>query len=178
MPTGLKRWQGGGDCHFVTFSCHDRQPYLTEPGACETFERVFERTRQRHGFRVYGYVLMPEHVHLLLSEPPKSPLATALKALKQETAKQLKAGRERFWQPRYYDFNVFSEAKSTEKLKYIHRNPVTRGLVARPEDWPWSSFCHYVTGLPGTVEIESWWTEQAGVRVRGMTPDAPAPDGL
>jgi putative transposase len=60
MPTGLKRWQGGGDCHFVTFSCHDRLPYLTEPGACETFERVFERTRQRHGFRVYGYVLMAD----------------------------------------------------------------------------------------------------------------------
>ena len=178
MPTGLKRYQGGGDCHFLTFSCYHRLPYLTEPGAYEAFARILERTRQRHAFRIYGYVLMPEHVHLLLSEPPKSPLATALKALKQETAKQLKAGRDRFWQPRYYDFNVFSEAKFTEKLKYIHRNPVTRGIVAKPEDWPWSSFHHYVTGLPGTIEIESWWTEQARVRIRGMTPDAPRPVDL
>ena len=44
--------------------------------------------------------------------------------------------REHFWQPRYYDFNVWSSAKRTEKLKYIHRNPVARGLVERPEDGP------------------------------------------
>jgi putative transposase len=178
MPTGLKRFQEDGDCHFITFSCHGRKPYLTEPGAYQTFQKIFEQTRQRHGFRVYGYVLMPEHVHLLLSEPPKTPLASVLKALKQETAKKLKAGRDHFWQPRYYDFNVFTEGKYLDKLRYIHRNPVTRGLVARPEDWSWSSFCHYATGLPGTVEIESWWTQQARVRIRGMTLDAPAPEGL
>jgi len=62
-----------------------------------------------------------------------------------------------FWQPRYYDFNVHSEEKFTEKLRYIHRNPVARGLVARPEDWAWSSFRHYATGNRGTVEIESFW---------------------
>jgi len=45
-----------------------------------------------------------------------------------------------------------------EKLKYIHRNPATRGLAAEPQDWPWSSFRHYATGVRGTVEIESQWT--------------------
>jgi putative transposase len=63
-----------------------------------------------------------------------------------------------FWQRRYYDFNVFTEAKVVEKLKYMHRNPVQRGLTSKPEDWLWSSFCHYATGNPGTVEIESEWT--------------------
>ena len=45
-----------------------------------------------------------------------------------------------------------------EKLRYIHRNPVVRGLVAKPEDWQWSSFRHYQTGMRGAVEIESEWT--------------------
>ena len=59
---------------------------------------------------------------------------------------------------RYYDFNVWTAKKRIEKLKYIHRNPVKRGLVERPEDWAWSSFRHYLTGESGTVEIESPWT--------------------
>src|SRR5437588_12759888 len=72
-----------------------------------------------------------------------------------------------FWQARYYDFNVWSEKKFVEKLRYIHRNPVRRGLVARPEDWVRSSFRHYATGEASSVEIESQWTarlrEQAGI---------------
>ena len=64
----------------------------------------------------------------------------------------------RFWQPRYYDFNVFTQRKWTEKLRYIHRNPVTRGLVAMPEDWRWSRYRHWLTGEEGAVEIESEWT--------------------
>ncbi len=63
-----------------------------------------------------------------------------------------------FWQARYYDFNVWSEQKRVEKLRYIHRNPVKRGLVERPEEWLWSSFHHYLTGEEGVVEIESHWT--------------------
>lgn len=170
MPTGLKRYQQSRDVHLITFSCHGRLPYLAQPGAYEVFEQVLERTRRRHGMCLHGYVLMPEHLHLLVSEPPATPLATVLKAVKQESAKLLKGDRDHFWLPRYHDFNVFTPDKMREKLRYIHRNPVARGLVAKPEDWPWSSFRHYLTGLPGTVEIESWWTEQARVGVTGLTP--------
>jgi putative transposase len=67
------------------------------------------------------------------------------------------AGRP-FWLPRSYDFNVPSEEKRVEKLRSMHRNPVKRGLVAKAEDWKWSSFIHYSTGLKRTVEIESFWT--------------------
>ena len=95
-----------------------------------------------------------------MTEPERTILATALKALKQSVARRLIAGREHFWQPRYYDFDVWSSAKRTEKLKYIHRNPVARGLVERPEDWPWSSYRHYVSGEKGVIEIASWWTRQ------------------
>ena len=65
----------------------------------------------------------------------------------------------------YYDFDVWSERKRVEKLRYLHRNPVRRGLVASPEDWAWSSFRHYLTGEEGVVEIESRWTAQRRERM-------------
>jgi putative transposase len=108
---------------------------------------------------VAGYVLMPEHLHLLVGEPHRSSLSVALQVLKQQTSRKLKqCGEVPFWQRRYYDFNVHNEEKRVEKLRYMHRNPVKRGLVEKPEQWPWSSFRHYVTGQIGAVEIESQWT--------------------
>jgi putative transposase len=106
-----------------------------------------EAVRLRYGFVVAGYVLMPEHVHLLTNEPRLSTLAVVLQVLKQQISRKLKsAAVTHFWQRRYYDFNVYTSAKTIEKLKYMHRNPVRRGLVARPEEWPWSSYRHYATG--------------------------------
>jgi putative transposase len=163
MPWGLERYQQAGDLHFVTFSCYRRAPYLRLQAARSLFEDSLEKMRLQYGFFVAGYVVMPEHVHLIMSEPLQKPLALALKAIKVSVAKQ---SRERpFWQPRYYDFNVYTERKRIEKLKYMHRNPVKRGLVERPEDWPWSSFRHYSTGEDGRVEIESQWTARRLERI-------------
>ena len=120
------------------------------------FESALERTRLRYDFVIRGYVVMPEHVHLLVSEPCNEPLSAAIKALKLSVV--LRQRERPFWQARYYDFNVWSAEKETEKLKYLHRNPVTRGLAARPEDWQWSSFRHHAIGIEGVVEIESHWT--------------------
>ena len=127
--------------------------------AYRVFERELEEVRRRYGFVVAGYVVMPEHVHLLLGEPLVSSLSVALQVLKQKTSRKLKKkGEAQFWQRRYYDFNVRNPQKTTEKLRYMHRNPVRRGLVEKPEEWPWSSFVHYATGKIGTVEIETEWT--------------------
>jgi putative transposase len=156
MPQQLQRFQESGDLHFLTFSCKERMPYLSLPETKDLFERSLEAVRRRYVLRVYGYVVMPEHVHLLVSEPKRLSLDTAIQALKTSVAKQ--RIERPFWLPRYYDFNVFSEEKRIEKLKYMHRNPVARGLVQLPEDWKWSSFRHYLTGVRGTVEIESPWT--------------------
>ena len=111
---------------------------------------------------------MPEHVHMLISKPECGTLAQAMQSLKQGVARKLALRAvDPFWQARYYDFNLWSERKFVEKLRYIHRNPVARGLVARPEDWVWSSFRHYLSGEAATVEIESQWTarrrEQLGI---------------
>jgi putative transposase len=151
MPLGLKRYQQEGDDHFITFSCHDRKPYLNTPSARDIFERSLESTRERYKFELLGYVIMPEHVHLLLSEPETKPLATALHALKLSVSKL--SNPRPFWQTRYYDFNVYTHDKRVEKLRYMHRNPVTRGLVANPEDWPHSSYRHYLTGEPTSIQI-------------------------
>src|SRR6185437_5282558 len=144
--------------HFITFSCFHRLPLLDAPGFRERVEAALEQTRARHRARVYAYVLMPEHVHLLVNEPPRILLAQFLKAVKQTTSRKLRGPREKFWQDRYYDSNVHGEKARSEVIRYIHRNPVKRGLVEKPEEWPWSSFRHYATGVQGTVEIESQWT--------------------
>jgi len=159
MPRNLIRYQQSGEFHFVTFSCYRRLPLLNSQEAYSTFEQELETIRRRYGLVIAGYVLMPEHVHLLTNEPRISSLAIAIQVLKQQTSRKLKGSAQpQFWQRRYYDFNVYTAAKTVEKLKYMHRNPVTRGLVTKPEDWSWSSFRHYATGVEGTIEIESEWT--------------------
>ncbi len=170
MPSRLKRYQTEGRYHFITFSCHRRLPHLNDDPSRIVFEETLEGLRRRHQFFLFGYVLMPEHVHLLLTEPKLQPLATTLSVLKGETSKRLKGDRTQFWQTRYYDFNVLSHAKYLEKLRYIHRNPVERGLVEKPEDWPWSSFRHHLTGDQGRVEIESHWTWDRREKGIGSTP--------
>ena len=156
MPQGLVRYEHTGNFHFLTFSCFHRLQNLGTPAARDLFEDALERTRQHYRFVVAGYVAMPEHVHLLIGEPLKGTVSSVVHALKLSVT--LRRAERPFWLPRYYDFPVHNEQKRVEKLRYMHRNPVVRGLVAKPQDWPWSTFRHYATGLEGTVEIESQWT--------------------
>jgi putative transposase len=111
---------------------------------------------------------MPEHVHLLLSEPERGTLARALQSLKSASARMVRCARQEslekrtpFWQTRYYDRYMRDFEEFSEKLRYIHRNPVKRGLCSSPEHWCWSSFRHYWNGADVGVEIESEWTTRA-----------------
>ena len=172
MPSRLKRYQDTKrDSHFITFSCYKRQPFLASPADRDLCQSAIEQFRIQYTFTVIAYVVMPEHVHLLVSEPKNGPLASAVQAIKQSVSRKLIGDRDHFWQERYYDFNVWSLAKQKEKVKYIQRNPVRRGLVERPEEWLWSSFRNYLTGEPGVVEVESSWTEYRREKhVRTITP--------
>lgn len=85
MPRGLVRYQQAQTFHFLTFSCYHRKPLLNSSAAYECFEQNLEAVRQRYQFVVAGYVLMPEHVHLLVSEPRAGLLSIAIQALKQQT---------------------------------------------------------------------------------------------
>ena len=174
MPTKLKRYYGHGDLHFVTFSCHRRLQLLGSARRRDLFLQRLEAVRVKYQMVVVAYVVMPEHVHLLVGEPMVKNLSLAMKALKQSVSRRAwgstrrrnerqvelfssersnEARARRFWQPRFYDFNVWTEKKRIQKLRYIHRNPVTRGLVERPEDWHWSSYRAYARGEAGPVAI-------------------------
>lgn len=167
MPSHLKRYQTAGHDHFVTFSCYQRQPLLKCDHSRTVFEETLEQLRKRHRFLVFGYVLMPEHVHLLLSEPKLHPLATTLSVLKGETSKLLKGNRPQFWQTRYYDFNVLTWNKHWEKLNYMHQNPVQRGFVLEPEDWSWAA---RVTTPQASLDALRSNPSGPGIAAKGSTP--------
>ena len=102
-----KRYQHQGCLHFITFRCFQRRPLLDSPQSREIFESELERVRRWYGCYITGYVVMPEHVHLLISEPERSQLSVVIQMLKQITSRELRpSGLRRFWQVRYYDFPV------------------------------------------------------------------------
>lgn len=173
MPQRLRRYTGRGDLHFLTFSCYERRALLHSKRAKTLFLRILGEVRARYGFRLIGYVVMPERVHLLIDESPKASPAKVLQVLKQRVSRAMRgkrrgsegqwelrfpgdpAERRRFWQRRYYDFNVHSEKKLREKLNYMHLNPVKRRLVSHPRDWPWSSWSFYERG-EGLIAMDAW----------------------
>jgi REP-associated tyrosine transposase len=135
--------------------------------------RELARVRVATGFLPVGYVVVPEHVHLLMSEPKRGTPLTVLQKLKLRVSRRMRKRRRlgcaaqcrlpfeemegpprAFWEARFYDFNVYTKGKKTEKLNYMHANPVTRRLVKHPEEWPWSSWSFYRKGELGLVHID------------------------
>jgi putative transposase len=180
VPKLLQRCYGAGDLHFITCSCYQRQPGLGTASRRDLFLTVLERVRRRYRFVVIGYVVMPEHFHLLICEPQIGNPSTVMQALKlgfarrvlgelarAQVSKGARPGAPGFvarvfkasshvWAARFYDFNVYSERKRVEKLRYIHRNPVERGLVVETDQWLWSSFRSYAYGEIGLVRVNDW----------------------
>ncbi|HEX7286780.1 MAG TPA: transposase [Candidatus Angelobacter sp.] len=86
MPKGLRRIQGGGDRHFITCSCYRRQAFLGSARRRDIFLSILDEVRSKYGFVVWGYVIMPEHIHLLVTEPRKEKLSKAMQVLKQRVS--------------------------------------------------------------------------------------------
>ena len=182
MPRSLHRYYGSGDFHFITCSCFQRQPFLGTPQRRDLFLRQLEQVRRRYRVVVLGHVVMPEHFHLLISEPQRGTPSTVLQALKLgftrrvlgEWQRRRQTGQQELWepmphhlwQPRFYDFNVWSERKRIEKLRYMHQNPVKRGLVLEPQQWRWSSFRSYFCGDAGLVRINDCSVLRMTVRAK------------
>jgi putative transposase len=177
MPWNLERFYGGGDLHFITCSCYHRRPFLDSARRRDSFLTVLEQVRQRYSFVVVGYVVMPEHFHLLISEPERGDPSVVIQALKVGFVRRViirirpahqNPGEElaptHIWQRRFYDFNVWSKQKRIEKLRYIHRNPVKRGLVEKPEQWHWSSFRSYAYAEVGPVRVNDWTALKMKIR--------------
>ena len=173
MRNPLRRYNGRGDLHFITLSCYRRRPYRGTARARDRFVKILGQVRARYAFQLLGYVVMPEHVHLVISEPRKGTPSKVSQVLKQRVSRALRrrprkaslqlplpfcptgAEARAFWQRRFYDFNAWSSGKLKEKLNYMHRNPLQRKLVGHPKDWPWSSWLHYEKGEAGLIEIDT-----------------------
>ena len=171
-----KRWDYPWNAHFTTFSCFKRQPFLSKDRPCRWFLDSLQRARIKCPFDLWGYVIMPEHVHLLwlphegvkigsILQSLKLPVTLrAIRRLKKEAPQflfrmldvQPNGDRAyRFWERGGgYDRNLRSVRDTHEKLHYIHNNPVRRELVARPEDWPWSSARAWATGADEPLKID------------------------
>ena len=186
----MRRFYGQGDQHFITTSCYRRKPLLGTARARDVFLKVLEQVRRRYRFDVIGFVVMPEHVHLLLGEPEIADPSVVMQALKQAVAQRLlrrpkkrnssqielwnnPIQLDRFWQRRFYDFNVFSETKRVEKLKYMHGNSVKRGLVSAPELWRWSSYRVYAFEEDGAVNMDWMFPPYVMKRPKFVASDNP-----
>jgi putative transposase len=181
MANKLIRHYGHGHLHFITFTCYRRLPLLRSVRARNVFVQILGQARDRYGFSLVGFVVMPEHIHLLISEPVKGTPSTVIQVLKQRVSRRLRRKKRRpsgqlnlifasgacserswrtddslprFWQRRFYDFNVWSLKKRVEKLHYMHMNPLKRKLVDHPKDWPWSSFSFYSNLKNGLIRVD------------------------
>lgn len=128
--------------YFLTFCAGDRKPVLANPGVYARVQQFISDSLSRYGVWVDGYVLMPDHVHLIISTAPESVvLGEWVKAFKSVVAH-----REFRWQPGFFDHVLRSEESTAEKWEYIRMNPVRAGLAERPEDWAYSGFFDPRTG--------------------------------
>lgn len=183
MPSRLRRHDEYGHVHFLTVSCFRRLQFFRHDSVKQVFVDAMNMVRDKFGVRWLGYVIMPEHVHVLVlpqrpgaGEP--TPISTALHHLKGASGRSGKealreiwrhrrslgsrpldawatgVGAKPFWKTRGYDFNVVEEMKVVEKLDYMHRNPIRRGLVERPEQWRWSSYRFYELGDGSLIEMD------------------------
>lgn len=170
-----RRYNDPGHAHELTFSCYKRRPFLTKDRIRNYLAEAIVRAKEKHRFDVWGYVFMPEHVHLLIwPHEVEYSISRILLSIKQSVSRRalLHLGRYRpeglkwvatgqkhtpyrFWLAGGgYDRNITAARTVVDVAEYIHNNPVRRGLVARPEDWPWSSARHWQGRGPGPVPID------------------------
>ncbi|MCC5824507.1 MAG: transposase [Phycisphaerales bacterium] len=153
----LRRYEHKGHARFLTFSCYQRHQFLAHPDARDLVADQIHRARTTLSFRLFAWVVMPEHVHLLLLPAQETTVSRILAAIKRPSAFHMlerwrssnnpslrlattPSGTPRFWQAGGgYDRNIFSDNELSEKMRYIDENPVRRGLAPNPEAWPWSS---------------------------------------
>ena len=165
-----RHYYGLNHLHYLTASTYRRARLFDSERFRRHFVQTLQQLRARLDFKILGYVLMPEHFHLLIWPSQRADPSQIIQSLKERTAifilqnlrqnlqfpwcRRMLArltlpptvhyhGPYRVWQRRFYDLNVWSEKKRLEKLNYMHGNPVKRGLVSSPDQWPWSSFRFY-----------------------------------
>jgi putative transposase len=172
----VKHYDTPGHAHFLTFSCYRRWPLLSKDRSRWWFVRALEKARRRHDFDLWAWVLMPEHVHLLvwprqsvyrmarilasIKKPVGARAIAYLRTHAPEFLERLSVRNRnrtyhRFWQAGPgRDQNLYEPVTIHRAIAYIHNNPVQRGLVARAEDWPWSSAADWAGREPWCLAVD------------------------
>jgi putative transposase len=152
----LRRLLISGKIFFITSNLlPTRLPFVDADFA--RLAEAIRGVRARRGFLLTGHVLMPDHWHALIVPAQDDTLPDLMDAVKVAATRRinsLRGTRGRLWQPRYYDEIIRTVKQYRETLQYMHFNPVERGLVAKPEQWPWSSFLCYAGAASVTLEID------------------------
>jgi putative transposase len=165
-----RHFYGLNHVHYITTSTYRRARLFDSERFKRRFVAAWQDLHEELRFRIIGYVLMPEHFHILLWPSDLANPSEVMQRREERTAKFILRNlrdnrqfawcgrmldrlelpptvhhhaRHRVWQRRFYDFNVWREKKIQEKLDYMHNNPVERRLVEKPGDWPWSSWRFY-----------------------------------
>lgn len=149
--TRRKSYNDPGHSHLLTFCCYRRQTYFASDDCKDVFIDCLRGSRDRLGFKIQAYVVMPEHVHLLVWPQNSATVAQILQSIKQPVSARLRhkmpGPAPAFWQSGGgHDRNIFSKEAFAAAIDYIHANPVRFGLVSSPLEYTWSSANWYEDG--------------------------------
>jgi len=171
-----KRFNDPGHAHFLTFSCFRRQPFFSGDVAPKWFLEGVDHARKKVGFHLWAYVIMPDHAHLVIWPGETYSISRILWWLKTPFSHRILThvrenhpkflprmtcdatdGRSthHFWLPGGgYDRNLWAAERIHEKIRYLHENPIRRGLVRKPEDWIWSSYGAWTNGTESPIRLD------------------------
>lgn len=165
--TNLRHLNDFGTARFITFSCYRRLKFLSDSTSKELFIKHLDLVRKKYLFQLYGYVIMPKHVHLVLYPTVSLKMGLVIREIKSKMAREyfeinkenIPDGKHVFWQKRCYDYNCRIPDSVIEKINYCHNNPVKRGLVKSPGDWRWSSYNFYQgdENIPIILDRFEYW---------------------
>jgi putative transposase len=130
---------------FITVTLRRRLPPFTGE-EYSVILSTLDESRRRLGFALCGYVLMPDHWHALLSICAPLTISRVIRDVKSVSALRLNRSRGRqgaLWQHQFWDRFVRHQREYSQRLNYMHSNPVRKGLVGKPEEWRWSSFRNF-----------------------------------
>lgn len=171
----LRHFDGDGRARFVTFGTFNKLPLIANNENRMIIINAIGLMREKYRFRLLGYVLMPEHIHLVIIPDNGTKIGRIVGEIKRESAvkildklKKLNSPilaklevtrdgirKHAFWQRRCYDHNCRTPESVWKAIEYCHNNPVKRGLVKEPSSWIWSSYLYYNGKDKVVLEIDS-----------------------